>query len=113
MKGQLDHVAFITTEYDWYTAFFREVFEMESYREDGQAPARKIWFHEGIQINEAEQEVELGKRYDHISLVVEDIPKAIAACLEHGCKPMAKGAHWCELPNGLKLELKPKGYHDR
>lgn len=52
MKPHLHHAALNVADLDWYAAFFQETFAMEVRRTSGEAPARKIWFSEGIQLNE-------------------------------------------------------------
>ena len=52
MSCQLHHVAVNTRNFEETVRFFKELFAMEVTQEKGQAPNRKLWFREGIQINE-------------------------------------------------------------
>lgn len=105
MKPQLHHIALNTADLDWYIDFFQQVFSMELRKTSGEAPDRKVWFHEGIQLNESVTADGPGGVYDHIAIGVPDVPSYAAAALAAGCKPLPQGEHWLALPNGVKLEL--------
>lgn len=107
MKPHLHHAALNVADLDWYAAFFQETFAMEVRRTSGEAPARKIWFSEGIQLNECPDAAAAGGACDHISLAVPDVPAYVAAALAAGCTPLPQGAHWLALPNGVRIELVP------
>ncbi len=106
MKSQIHHAALNVSAFDWYTAFFQTVFGMTVQKTSGERPARKVWFHEGIQLNERTDAIGCGTICDHISLAVENIPEAVDAAINAGCDPLPEGAHWFALPNGVRLELK-------
>lgn len=105
MKSQLHHAAMNVCDLDWYAGFFQEVFGMEVRKTTGTAPNRKIWFFEGIQLNECLDETAAGRAYDHIAIGVPDIIETAALALERGCTPLPDGSHWFALPNGVKIEL--------
>lgn len=105
MKSQLHHVALNVSDLDWYARFFQEIFGMEIRRSTGAAPNRKLWFTEGIQLNESSNVPSGGGACDHISIAVPDVPAAKEAALQAGCTPLPNGAHWFALPNGTKVEL--------
>lgn len=106
MKSHIHHAALNVTEFDWYVDFFLSVFGMTVQRTAGEKPARKVWFHEGIQLNECETSSVCGNACDHISLAVEDIPRTIEAAKKSGCSTLSDGPHWFALPNGVRVELK-------
>ena len=107
MFARIHHVALNVRDLDWYAAFFRDVFGMTVQRTDGERPKRRIWFCEGVQLNECEAEPVRGNACDHFSLGVDDVPAAVEAAVKAGCAPLPEGAHWVALPNGVRLELKP------
>ncbi len=104
-NGRLHHVCICTNEYDKYVALFEELFGLTVNRTLGDAPARKLWFNEGVQINELTVDEENGTSVDHISLGVDDVPAVVLDALENGCTQLPNGAHWIALPNGVKIEL--------
>ena len=91
----LNHIALNVKDFDWYEHFFRTVCSMNSYREDGVSPNRKIWFSEGIQLNETTEELPVKGIYDHVS-----------AAKAAGCTDVPGKSHWFMLPNGVKVEVK-------
>ena len=72
MSCQLHHVAVNTCNFEETVRFFKELFAMEVTQEKGQAPNRKLWFREGIQVNENLGERSDGDRYDHIGIQVDN-----------------------------------------
>lgn len=102
---RLHHASISVQNLDWYQNFFETVFEMTIRKTAGTAPKRQIWFHEGIQLNECQEEKIGGSAVDHISLAVENITEIVDAALKNGCTANPKGAHWFTLPNGVNLEL--------
>ena len=105
MKSQLHHVALNVSDLDWYTHFFQEVFGMGIRKTTGTALERKLWFNEGIQLNESPGAPPAGGACDHISIAVPDIPETKEAALKAGCTPLPGKAHWFILPNGVMVEL--------
>lgn len=110
MKVCLNHVAINVTDYEWYKNFFLIICEMNPYREDAakENMGRKIWFIEGIQINEVEEEMLPQAALDHIGLHSPDVVAFVAQAIEAGClpHPSHKKKHWFLLPNGVHVEVK-------
>ena len=110
MYAYVNHAAICVTDFDWYKNFFQTVCEMEIYREDGEAPKRRCWFKEGIQIDEKTVQLETNGAISHIGLLTADVPALVAKAIEAGCSPIeGMAAHWMALPNGIKLEVKQLG----
>lgn len=103
MKYTLHHIALSVDRLDWYLDFFTKVFEMTVRKTAGEAPERKIWFHEGIQLNEAPGTPAAGTFYDHIAISAEDKKAVIARAEEFGCRLIQE--NWITLPDGLTIEL--------
>ena len=99
----LHHVCIAVTEFDRYVELFTSL-GMSVKKTRGEAPDRQLWFNEGIQLNEV-AEATNGNMVDHIALGVDDIQKTVEIAVAHGCRPMAKGEKWFELPNGVVVEL--------
>ena len=109
MGSQLHHVALNVADLPWYAAFFREVFGMTARKAAGAAPGRKLWFAEGIQLNECPEPPSGGSVCDHISIAVPDVAGTVRAALRAGCTHLPNGEHWFALPNGLMIELMRAG----
>lgn len=105
MKSQLHHVALNVCDLDWYVRFFQSIFGMGVRKTAGDCPHRKIWFSEGIQLNECGAAPDGEGSCDHISIAVPDIAGTVDAALREGCAPLPEGKHWFALPNGVKIEL--------
>jgi predicted enzyme related to lactoylglutathione lyase len=109
MKATIHHTAITVQDYNWYVSFFQNCFEMTIERTAGEAPHRRLWFSEGIQINE-EPDAPAAcdpAAIDHVSLQVEDAIAGAEQAISMGCSSLPNGAHWFALPNGVKMELKP------
>ena len=111
MKAKIHHISLAVKDFDWYTAFFKDVFSMTVERTQGEKPKRQLWFAEGIQINEVTEDRQTSDAEvcDHFSIGVDIDPvEAANIAKAHGCsEAYGKGAHWCVLPNGALLEMKP------
>ena len=106
MKGKLHHAAVNSAHFEETVKFFETLFEMEVSSTRGEAPHRKLWFREGIQVNEVPQVAAGGNVFDHIGIQVPDREKAISKALALGCSPVeGKGAHWLLAPGDIVLEL--------
>ena len=79
MKYTLHHIALSVDRLDWYLDFFTTVFEMTVQKTAGDAPERKIWFHEGVQLNEAAKKPAAGTLYDHLAISAKEKETVIAA----------------------------------
>ncbi len=105
MKSQLHHVALNVPDIQWYTSFFQRIFGMKIRKTSGRSPDRKVWFFEGIQLNECLNIPAAGAACDHISISVTDIAETMGAALKAGCMPVTNGEHWFALPDGMMIEL--------
>lgn len=105
MKGLLHHIALNVCDIEWYISFFGKIFGMEIRKTAGKVPNRKVWFVEGIQLNECQDVPDTRGICDHISIAVPDIRTAVNAALKEGCAPLPNGEHWFALPNGMPVEL--------
>ena len=106
MKAMVNHVALNVKNFDWYVSFFEMVCGMTVQRERGESPRRQLWFHEGIQLNEKEEEVGNGNRYDHIGFFTENVTEVVEKAVELGCRQLEGKPHWVEMPEGILLEFK-------
>ena len=108
MKTYVDHICLNVANYDWYVEFFKNVFEMRPYKEIGEKGSRKLWFDQGIQLNEAAEDApSAGSKYDHIGLSVDtaDMEEILRRAKEYGCTSLPKGEKWISLRDGLVIEL--------
>lgn len=106
MAGTLHHMAVNTTDFEKTVGFFQELFDMQVRRTQGEAPNRKLWFCQGIQVNEVPQTAPGGNTYDHIGIQVDNRPATLSKALALGCRPVeGKPAHWLQTPEGYLLEL--------
>ena len=103
MKYTLHHIALSVDRLDWYLDFFTTVFEMTVQKTAGDAPERKIWFHEGVQLNEAPDTPAAGTLYDHLAISAEDKETVIARAEKFGCRRIKE--NWISLPDGVTIEL--------
>ena len=109
MSARIDHVAINVKNFEWNVRFFQDVFGMTIAKSEGEKPDRKIWFEQGIQLNEikdASQKSETGYA-DHIGIRTDDMEMILNKCQEYGCTSVpGRGRHWFQLPDGIKFELK-------
>jgi len=105
MTAQLHHIALAVRDFEESVKFFREVFSMEVRREEGEAPHRRIWFRQGIQLNEdLNAPVEPGM-YHHIGMGVDDMAQAICRAKAYGCTQLPGKDKWLVTKDGLLIEL--------
>ena len=110
MNVYLNHVAIYTKDYVWNREFFKNVCGMHIYEEDLSVPGKsKVWFVEGIQINEKPEDGPLGSLLDHICLMVEDVDQFVAEAISAGCSPLAGKSNFFVLPTGIRVEVKKIG----
>lgn len=107
MNIRIHHACVATKDFDWYYNFFTNVFGMTVQKTRGEAPKRMIWFNEGIQLNELVDTEIIGTGCDHISLGVDDPVGAANLAIANGCRAVEGKAHWFEMPNGMRFEMKP------
>jgi catechol 2,3-dioxygenase-like lactoylglutathione lyase family enzyme len=106
MTAKLHHIAVRTDHFDETVRFFREVFGMEVSRQEGTAPGRQLWFHQGIQVNETTDPRKDSYLYHHIGLLVDNVAEAMEAAVAYGCKPVEGKNGWFRTEDGLVIELK-------
>lgn len=105
MAGKLHHAAINSAKFEDTVRFFEEVFQMEVSRTTGEAPERKLWFHQGIQVNEARSAESGAGQYDHIGIQVTDKAQTLEKAAAFGCTPVPGKPHWFTMPEGVVLEL--------
>ncbi len=113
MAGYLEHTALNVTDYEEKIRFFTTVFQMKAVREAGERPYRKIWFGEGIQLNERPEEEgkELpsgGEQMDHLGFRVDSVEETLEKAEKFGIERIPGKAHWFRLGEKLVFELKEK-----
>lgn len=108
MYAKIDHVAIKVNNLEESVQFFEEVFGMEIEKTAGEKPVRKVWFKEGIQLNETDGDIERGGMLDHIGIYTDNQSAVLGKSWEYGCKKLPNGDNWFENPLGLKVELKEK-----
>ncbi|MGN0333225.1 MAG: VOC family protein [Lachnospiraceae bacterium] len=106
MKAQVNHIALNVKDFDWYVSFFETVCDMTIKRQKGDSPNRQLWFNEGIQLNEKDNNIQNGERYDHIGLFTEHVSEVVEAAVKLGCRQPPGKPHWIEMPEGILLEFK-------
>ena len=106
MAGKLHHMAVNAANFEETVKFFQELFDMEVLKTNGEAPHRKLWFKQGIQVNEVSEAGAAGNVYDHIGIWVDDRERTLAKAHAMGCRAMdGKPAHWFLTPEGIVIEL--------
>lgn len=106
MYAKMDHVAINVNNFKENVRFFEEVFGMEVEKATGEKPARKIWFRQGIQLNETAEDVCCEGIMDHVGIRTDCKEIVLAKSKEFGCKGLPNGEHWFQTPGGIKIELK-------
>lgn len=104
MSGQVHHVAVNSANFEKTVQFFQELFDMEVLKANGEAPNRKLWFRQGIQVNEVSGIVPGGGVYDHIGIQVSNREQTLAKALSMGCSAI-DGKHWFTAPDHIVIEL--------
>lgn len=105
MAGQVHHVAVNSDHFPDTVHFFSEVFQMEISCTTGEAPNRKFWFRQGIQVNEVPQVPQNHSQYDHIGIAVKDRAATLQKAAAFGCKPLAGKPNWFTTPDNIVIEL--------
>ncbi len=105
MAGQVHHVAVNSTNFEQTVRFFEEVFQMEVSRATGEAPARKLWFRQGIQVNEIPVGNPVSGLYDHIGIQVPDKAETWKKASAFGCAAVPGKPNWFTTPDGIVIEL--------
>lgn len=105
MTARLDHVALNVVHMEETLEFFQTVFGMEVAKTNGDAPMRKVWLRQGIQLNETPNKTFENGVMDHIAIHVEDI-STIMKEVKHRNLPLIPGKeNWFCLSNGVVIEL--------
>lgn len=99
--NMLHHVAIQTKDIDWYVVFLKKVFRMNIKKET--TGLRKIWFYEGIQINEITSNCVEEGYVNHIAISTDDRDEIIEESVKYGCIQLKE--NWIRLPDGLCIEL--------
>lgn len=102
----LQHVAINTTHFEESVQFFESLFEMKATRMMGDAPNRKIWFRQGIQVNEVSGQITDGNQFDHLGFQVTNWQETRRKATAMGCKDVEGKPHWFVTPDGIVIELK-------
>ena len=105
MAAQLHHVALTSAHFEQTVRFYKEVFRMEVDRMAGQAPERKLWFREGIQINEVSVECSGNGQWDHMGMKVTDKQQLLERAFAAGCTLAPGKKDWIVTPDGVVIEL--------
>ena len=105
MAGRLHHVCVNSVNFEETVRFFQEVFQMEISHTRGTAPSRKLWFQEGIQVNEAAHADSAGNLYDHIGIHVDNKEETLAKARAFGCTILPDKPKWFYTPDGTLIEL--------
>lgn len=98
----IHHAAIRVDNYEWYKDFFEKL-GMHIRKSAGEAPARQLWFEEGIQLKES-NEIVNGNNVDHIALGTDDVAGTVSLALSLGCRKHDKD-NWFILPNDVIVEL--------
>lgn len=102
-KGQVDHVAILVEDIQWYFDFFKNTVGFtEKKRKEENGILKQIWLDGGIQLI---QEDHFQKGLAHIGITVDDLSKVLTAMTFYSLKEIENKQNWLELPNGVILEL--------
>lgn len=101
--NQLHHVALSVNNLEWYENFFTSIFSMHVRKRTGETPNRKVWFTEGIQLNECISDPENGNLLDHFALQTNEMETVIQKAIEYGCVRIKD--NWIQLPDGILIEF--------
>lgn len=105
MATYVHHVALKTRDLEWSVKFFQDVFGMTIKEVKGEAPERKLWMNEGLQLNEVTEGGNTDSAFDHLALGVDDQAAVLAKIEAYGCKRLEGKDHWFEMPDGMLIEL--------
>lgn len=103
MEYQLHHIALSVHDLDWHKRFFETVFKMHISKASGEIPYRKIWYQEGIQLNETTEFLICNNLYDHIAITTTNTKETITLATNLGCRQISE--NWFELPSKIRIEL--------
>lgn len=106
MHAKMDHVAIKVSNLEESVQFFEEVFGMEVAKTAGEKPIRKVWFKEGIQLNEVDGNTITDGIMDHIGIYTDDQSVILEKSKKYGCRNLPNGNNWIQTPTGIRIELK-------
>ena len=106
MYARIDHVAIKVNNLEESVQFFEEVFGMEIEKTAGEKPVRKVWFKEGIQLNEEAGKIAADGVMDHIGIYTDNEDMVLEKSEKYGCRNLPNGKNWIQTPTGLIIELK-------
>lgn len=106
MHAKIDHVAIKVYNLEESIRFFQEVFEMSIEKTAGIRPMRKVWFHEGIQLNEVNESILEDGIMDHIGIYCDRKDLILERSQKFGCTALPNGNNWFRTPTGISIELK-------
>jgi len=105
MTAGLDHVALKVSDLEWHVEFFKQVFGMTVKKMAGEKPERKVWFNEGIQLNEiASEDYEKGQM-DHLGIITNEYDKTAEKIRKWNAAGLPQGDNWFRIPSGICIEL--------
>ena len=105
MASKLHHVCVNSANFEQTGRFIQEVFQMEVSRTDGAVPSRRLWFREGIQVNEATEPSAAAGACDHIGIEVSSKEEILCKIPAFGCTVLPEKPHWFLTPDGFVIEL--------
>lgn len=106
MHVKIDHVAIKVNHFEENVRFFEQVFGMEVEKSAGEKPMRKVWFRQGIQLNETSEDISEGGILDHIGIYTDSEEMISQKSKEAGCENLPNRNNWFQTPTGLNFELK-------
>ena len=105
MACQVHHVAVRSAAFEETVRFFEEVFQMEVSRTAGEKPARRLWFRQGLQVNEVASPDPVSGLCDHIGIQVERKSETLEKAEAFGCEMLEDKPGWFVTPDGIVIEL--------
>lgn len=105
MGVYVDHVGFKTTDLEASVKFFEDVFGMTVREVKGEAPSRKLWMDQGLQLNEAAAYDHGENAFHHLALHVDDKAEILSKIGAYGCRQLEGKDHWFAMPDGMLIEL--------
>lgn len=105
MGVYVDHVGLKTTDLEASVKFFEEVFGMTVKEVRGEAPSRKLWMDQGLQLNEVAEYSHTQSAFHHLALHVDDKEEILSKIGAYGCKKLEGKDHWFAMPDGVLIEL--------
>lgn len=106
MNTKIDHVAIKVSDLEENMRFFEEVFGMTVEKAAGEKPLRKVWFQEGIQLNETDERIMEYGIMDHIGIYTDHKELILKKSKMFGCTSLPNGENWFRTPTGIIIELK-------